>query len=67
MIYDPHATGRISAATHELAVDYNAFEGWQTQGRPDLVTVRGHVQVRDGRFVGRQDHGQLLRRDKEQN
>lgn len=66
VIYDPDATGQISAATHELAVDYNAFEGWQTRGRPDVVTVRGQVQVRDGRFVGRQDHGQLLRREQEQ-
>ena len=55
MIYDPHATARISASTHQLAVDYNAFEGWEIRGRPDVVTVRGQVQVRDGQFVGRQD------------
>ena len=62
VIYDPGASNRISAATHESAVDYNAFEGWQTRGRPDVVTVRGRIQVRDGQFIGQQDHGQLLRR-----
>ncbi len=62
VIYDPTASNQISAATHESAVDYNAFEGWQTRGRPDVVTVRGRIQVRNGRFVGQQDYGQLLRR-----
>ena len=35
-----------------MNVDYSAFEGWPIQGRVDVVTVRGQVQVRDGEFVG---------------
>ncbi len=62
VIYDPSIPHRITAKTHESAVDYNAFEGWEIQGRPDVVTVRGRVQVQAGQFVGQQDHGQLLRR-----
>jgi dihydropyrimidinase len=46
-----------------MNVDYSAFEGWPTQGRTDVVTVRGRVQVRDGKFVGVQDHGRMLRRE----
>ena len=45
-----------------MNVDYSAFEGWAIEGRPSVVTVRGKVQVRDGKFVGQQDRGQMLRR-----
>lgn len=52
----------ITSETQEMDVDYSAFEGWEIEGRPDVVTVRGKVQVRDGRFVGELGHGQLLKR-----
>ncbi len=63
VVYDPSYRGRISAATHHMNVDYSAFEGWQIEGRPDVVTVRGQVQVRDGKFVGTIGRGQMLRRE----
>lgn len=62
VIYDPNHRGTISAKTHQLAVDYSAFEGWSFQGRPHVVTVRGEIQVRDGQFVGDSKRGQFLRR-----
>jgi dihydropyrimidinase len=62
VVYDPQYRGTISAAAQTMAVDYSAFEGWELRGRPSLVTVRGAVQVRDGKFVGRLGHGQFLRR-----
>jgi dihydropyrimidinase len=62
VVYDPEYRGKISAKTQEMAVDYSAFEGWELEGRPSLVTVRGEVQVRDGKFVGRLGHGRLLSR-----
>jgi dihydropyrimidinase len=46
-----------------MNVDYSAFEGWPIQGRVEVVTVRGKVQVRDGAFVGAANHGRLLRRE----
>lgn len=63
VVYDPAYRGRISAQTQQMNVDYSAFEGWELQGRPSLVTVRGAVQVRDGKFVGQLGHGQLLTRE----
>jgi dihydropyrimidinase len=63
VVYDPNAAGVISARTQQMAVDYSAFEGWPIAGRPDVVTVRGAVQVRHGQFVGTLGHGQLLRRE----
>lgn len=63
VIFDPQHRGVISARTHEMNVDYSAFEGWPIQGRAETVTVRGKVQVRDGRFVGVQNHGRMLKRE----
>jgi dihydropyrimidinase len=63
VVFDPKHKGVISARTQTMNVDYSAFEGWPIQGRADVVTVRGRVQVRDGRFVGAQDHGRMLRRE----
>jgi dihydropyrimidinase len=45
-----------------MNVDYSAFEGWEIEGRPSVVTVRGAIQVREGKFVGDLGHGQLLPR-----
>jgi dihydropyrimidinase len=63
VIFDPNHRGVISAKTQEMNVDYSAFEGWPIQGRVETVAVRGKVQVRDGLFVGTQNHGRMLRRE----
>lgn len=62
VVFDPQFRGTISARTHRMNVDYSAFEGWAFQGRPRVVTVRGEVAVRDGRFVGTIGRGQFLAR-----
>jgi dihydropyrimidinase len=62
VIYDPTYRGHISAATSHMNVDYSAFEGWEIDGRPKYVTVRGQIAVQDGQFVGEPGRGQLLRR-----
>jgi dihydropyrimidinase len=62
VIYDPTYRGVISAKTQHVNNDYNGFEGMEIDGKPSLVTVRGQVAVRDGKFVGDPARGQLLRR-----
>jgi dihydropyrimidinase len=62
VVFDPNYRGKISQRTQLMNVDYSAFEGWEIEGRPSLVTVRGRVQVRDGKFVGQLGHGKLLQR-----
>ncbi len=62
VVYDPDYRGKISAATQAMNVDYSAFEGWEVEGRPSVVTVRGKVAARDGKFVGEIGRGQFLRR-----
>lgn len=62
VVYDPAYRGKISQKTQQMNVDYSAFEGWPIEGRPSVVTVRGKVQVRDGKFVGELGYGRLLKR-----
>lgn len=62
VVYDPNYRGSVSAKTHAMNVDYNAFEGMVIEGRPSIVTVRGQVAVRDGKFVGTIGRGQFLPR-----
>ena len=63
VVYDPKYRGTISARTHAMNVDYNAFEGMEITGRPSAVTVRGKVAVRDGKFIGDKSRGQFLQRE----
>jgi dihydropyrimidinase len=62
VVYDPDYRGVISAKTQMMNVDYSAFEGWKIEGRPSVVTVRGQVAVREGKFVGQLGRGQFLQR-----
>ncbi len=61
VVFDPKYRGKISAKTQYVNSDYNAFEGWKIEGRPSVVTVRGEVAVRDGKFVGKIGRGKFLK------
>jgi dihydropyrimidinase len=63
VIWDPQWSGIITAVTHSMATDYSAFEGWPIQGRPETVTVRGKVMVRDGQWCGEKGWGCFLPRE----
>ena len=65
VVYDPSYRGAISAETHAMNTDYSGFEGVEIDGRPSVVTVRGQVAVRGGKFVGDPGRGKLLRRTPE--
>lgn len=62
VIYDPNYRGTISAATSHVNNDYSGFEGFEIDGKPEIVTVRGEIAVKGGEFVGTPGRGQLLRR-----
>jgi dihydropyrimidinase len=62
VVYDTSYHGRISAKTHQMNLDYNSFEGFEIEGRPHVVTVRGQVAARDGKFVGSFGRGRYLER-----
>jgi dihydropyrimidinase len=63
VVYDPEYRGNISVRTQSTNNDYNGFEGFEIDGRPSVVTVRGKVQVRDGAFIGDTGRGRFLRRE----
>ncbi|CAN5488979.1 dihydropyrimidinase [soil metagenome] len=63
VVYDPNYRGKISAETHQMNLDYNSFEGMEIEGRPHVVTVRGKVAARDGKFVGEIGRGKFLARE----
>ena len=63
VVYDPAFRGTFSKADSHSNVDYNAYEGWERIGRASVVTVRGAVQARDGKFVGTLGRGQFLQRE----
>jgi len=63
VVYDPNYRGVVSVKTQHMNNDYNGFEGMEIEGRPAVVTVRGKVQVRDGKFVGERGRGKLLKRE----
>jgi dihydropyrimidinase len=62
VVFDPAYRGVISVKTQHMNVDYSAFEGWKIEGRPSVVTVRGEVAARDGKFVGDSARGRFLKR-----
>ena len=63
VVYDPNYRGKISAKTQLMNVDYSAFEGWEIKGRPHVVTVRGELAAKDGKFVGKVGRGKLIKRE----
>jgi dihydropyrimidinase len=62
VVYDPNYRGTISSKTHQMNLDYNSFEGFEIQGRPHVVAVRGKIAARDGQFVGQFGRGRYLER-----
>ena len=63
VVYDPNYRGTISAKTHLMNLDYNSFEGMEVEGRAHVVTVRGKVAAREGKFTGEFGRGQFLKRE----
>jgi dihydropyrimidinase len=62
VIWDPTATGTISAATHHHRCDTNLFEGFRTKGAPSTVVAGGIVRARDGQPQAERGAGRFLRR-----
>jgi dihydropyrimidinase len=62
VVFDPNAETTISAQTHHMNVDYNAYEGMTVKGLTETVLSRGKVVIEKGRYVGRPGEGQFLRR-----
>ena len=62
IVWDPKRAFTITAKTHRMKVDYNPYEGRKVTGIPETVLVRGAVQVRDAKFIGKTNTGKFIRR-----
>ncbi|BAM03263.1 dihydropyrimidinase [Phycisphaera mikurensis] len=49
VVWDPEQTRTVSAATHEMNVDYSAFEGQELVGGPRLTIAAGVAVAERGR------------------
>jgi dihydropyrimidinase len=62
VIFDPQAQMTISASTHHMNIDYNAYEGMRVQGVTETVLSRGQVIIDKGHYVGTPGAGLFLKR-----
>ncbi|MER7516744.1 dihydropyrimidinase [Streptomyces sp. NPDC126499] len=62
VIYDPHTTQTLSAATHHMNVDYSAYEGKTVTGQVETVLSRGELVLDRRTYVGRAGHGSFIPR-----
>jgi dihydropyrimidinase len=62
VIFDPNREQTISAATHEMRVDYSAYEGWKVRGVTETVLSRGKVILENGEWKGKPGDGRFIKR-----
>jgi dihydropyrimidinase len=62
VIFDPNREQTITAKTHNMRVDYSAYEGRTVRGVTETVFSRGNVIVEGGLFKGKAGGGQFLKR-----
>ncbi|MDQ0207279.1 dihydropyrimidinase [Alkalicoccobacillus murimartini] len=64
VIFDPFAERVISSETHQMKVDYNAFEGKQIKGVVRTVLSKGKVIIQDNVYKGTEGDGVFIKRAK---
>jgi dihydropyrimidinase len=62
VVFDPDVRHTISAATHQMDVDYDPFEGWEVTGRPRFVLSRGTTVAQEGKAISEPGHGRFVKR-----
>ena len=62
VVWDPAASGTISASTHHHRCDRNIFEGFATKGAPSTVVAGGRIQFQDGDLRVERGAGRYLKR-----
>lgn len=63
VVYDPTASGKITAADQVCNVDYAPFEGYDVRGKIHQVYLRGTLSVEDGKILADRG-GQYIARGK---
>jgi dihydropyrimidinase len=59
-IWDPNKKLIYGVAHSQQRTDYNLYEGWNVQGYPEKVLLRGQLIVDDGKWLGRPGMGRFI-------
>ncbi len=62
VLWDPEKTHTISAKTHHMNVDYNAYEGMEIKGMPVRTIIRGTTVTDGDKLCVEKGFGQYLMR-----
>lgn len=62
VIFDPGVQHTLSVEKQHMNVDYNAYEGWQVQGKVRSVVLRGTVAIDNGVAKVGKGFGQYIAR-----
>jgi dihydropyrimidinase len=62
VIWDPQRKLTYGVAHARHRTDYNLYEGWELEGFPEKVYLRGQCIVDGERWLGRPGMGRFLRR-----
>ncbi len=62
VLWDPGRRVKYGLAHAHHRTDYNLYEGWELQGFPEVVFLRGQRVVDRGRWLGRAGMGRFLHR-----
>lgn len=62
VIWNPQMKITYGREWSHQRTDYNLYEGWELEGFPEKVFLRGHCLVDDKKWYGKAGHGKFLRR-----
>jgi len=62
VVFDPEEKHVLSAATHHMRCDYNAYEGMEVTGKSKTVILRGTVAIEDGKALVGRGFGKYINR-----
>jgi len=63
VIWDPSSRTKIGVNDkHHMNMDHSAYEGFEVDGKVDIVLSRGRVIVENDTFTGAKGHGRFVKR-----
>ncbi len=63
VIWDPHKILTYGVEYSQQRTDYNLYQGWELQGFPEKVYLRGECIVDGDQWLGKRGQGQFLERE----